>query len=72
MSQADTQALGARLKQLRRSANLTQEQVADRSGLHITYVASVESGKRNPSFLSLKALARGVGVSIETLVAGLD
>jgi transcriptional regulator with XRE-family HTH domain len=71
MSRAETEALGARIKSLRQAASLTQEQVADRSGLHVTYVASVESGKRNPSFLSLKSLSKGIGIPMSELLDGL-
>jgi transcriptional regulator with XRE-family HTH domain len=67
-----TTKLGKRVKSLRLEKGKTQEAVADASGLHVTYIASVESGKRNPSFLSLIALARGVDVTVDTLVKGLD
>ena len=52
--------LASKVKALRRQRGLTQEQVADRSGLHVTYIAGIEGGRRNPSYISLLALAKGL------------
>lgn len=64
--------LGRRVRQLRLEQRLTQESLADRSGLHVTYVSSVESGRRNPSLISLHALAIGLTVSLSDLLRGVD
>ena len=63
---------GRSLADLRRQAGLTQEELAANSGLHRTYVGSVERGERNPTIVSLVLLARGLGVSMGKLVAPLD
>lgn len=49
--------LGHALRQARQTAGLSQEQLADRAGVHRTYVGSVERGERNISVGSLYALA---------------
>lgn len=71
MPDNNTIALGSRIKEIRMKQGLTQEKVADASGLHVTYVASVESGRRNPSYLSLRALALGLDVSVSEMLEGL-
>ena len=64
--------LGAQIRRLRRGLSITQEQLARRSALHRTYLSDLERGSRNPSFLSLLALARGLGLSISELMRNLD
>lgn len=52
---------GARLRELRRDAGLSQEQLAWESGLNRTYVGSVERGERNISLINIHRLARALG-----------
>lgn len=72
MGEVLLQRLGQRVRELRHENSLTQEQLADRSGLHPTYVSGIESGRRNPSLVSLYALAVGLGVSLSALLEGVD
>jgi transcriptional regulator with XRE-family HTH domain len=65
-------SLGKRLKALRAEHGLTQERLADASGLHVTYIAGIESGRRNPSLNSLSALAQGFGISLSKLLEEVD
>ena len=56
-------AFGRRLVELRESADLTQEGLADASGLHWTYVGQIERGERNYlTYKTILRLARGLGV----------
>ena len=41
---------------------LTQEQVAERSGVHATEVSRIEAGKRDPRVSTVERLARAVQV----------
>ncbi len=61
-------AFGGRILALRKKAGLTQEGVADASGLHWTYVAQVERGERNLTYRSILRLARGLGVPATRLM----
>ena len=49
--------LGKAIKKLRLERGLTQQQVADSSGLDIRYFGSIERGQRNPSFGALQGVA---------------
>lgn len=55
--------LGTNLREARERLGLTQEQVAERSGVHATEVSRIEGGKRDPQVSTLLRLAKAVGVS---------
>ncbi len=59
----DLKILGEVLRSFREETGLSQEAVAERAGLHRTYVGGVERGERNPTFLSLTRMLRALGVS---------
>lgn len=48
---------------MRERRELTQEQVADRSGVHSTEVSRIETGKRDPQISTLERLADALEVS---------
>lgn len=41
---------------------MTQEEVAERSGVHATEVSRIEAGKRDPRVSTVQRLAKAVGV----------
>lgn len=55
--------ISTNIRMYRKQANLSQEQLAERSGLHRTYVSAVERGARNLTVLALERIARGLNVS---------
>lgn len=61
-------SLSARLIQLRRERDWTQQDVADRVGLHINQVKRYEAGSAQPSLEGLKKLARTFSVSTDWLL----
>jgi transcriptional regulator with XRE-family HTH domain len=58
---------GNRIKELRKVKELTQEQLAEISGLHKNYIGMVERGERNPSLLNIEVLAKALGIEIHEL-----
>ncbi len=49
--------LGKAIKEKRTGKGISQERLAELTGLHRTYVGSVERGERNVSAINIKALA---------------
>lgn len=41
---------------------MTQEQVAEESGVHSTYISHLERGRRNPTLHTLHSVAASLGV----------
>jgi transcriptional regulator with XRE-family HTH domain len=59
------------LRRLRLAAGLSQEQLADRTGLHPTEISRLERAAREPRLGTIIRLASGLGVRIEKLVADI-
>lgn len=55
----------------RREQRLTQEEVSDRSGIHVTEVSRIERGLRDPRVTTLLRLARALDVSPADLLEGV-
>ena len=64
--------LGHRIRAAREAAGWSQDDLALESGVHRTYVASLEIGRRNPSLDVLCRLSATLGVNVGTLVDGLE
>lgn len=57
------------LRDCRRCKGLSQEKLAELSGLHRTYVGSVERGERNISLDNMERLANALGVNLADLLS---
>lgn len=55
--------VGLNVRQAREAKGWSQEELADRSGLHRTYVSGVERGIRNPTVTVLEKLATPLGLA---------
>jgi transcriptional regulator with XRE-family HTH domain len=51
---------GRRLRYIRRSRDLTQEQLADITGLSTNFISLLENGDASPSFETLEKLANAL------------
>ena len=77
MSSLDTSAtarqiLANNLRKYRSRSKLSQEKLAEISGLHRTYIGSVERAERNISLDNIEKLATALEVSITDLLSGDD
>lgn len=59
--------LGTVIKQLRSNRDLTQQECADKAGLHRTYISDVERGGRNLSITSLSQIATALDVPLSEI-----
>ena len=48
--------IGTNVKTLREAQGLSQEELAHRASVHVTYLSGVENGKRNPTALVIARL----------------
>ena len=63
-----TQRVGANLRRAREEIGLSQEDLAEKAGLHRTYVSGVERGVRNPTVTVLEKIAKALKVKTATLL----
>jgi len=61
-------SLGLRLKTLRKSSGLTQQNLADKVGVSRIYIQALESNRRLPSMKLLQKLAQALGVELADIV----
>lgn len=62
---------GERVRVLRKRNGWSLEKLAERAGMHVTYLSSVERGYRNPTLNILAALASALGVTLSSLLKGI-
>jgi transcriptional regulator with XRE-family HTH domain len=65
-------ALGQAVKARREELELTQEELSLGSTLHQRWISNVETGKRNPSYSSIRRLADGLGLTASQLIASAE
>jgi transcriptional regulator with XRE-family HTH domain len=65
-------AFGERVRARRQELGESQEQLAEASGLHWTFVGQVERGRRNLTLHNILKLARALEVDPAELVRGLQ
>ena len=66
-----TKKFGERVRELRTQSNMSQEKFALLIDMDRTYLASVESGKRNISLENISKIADGFGITLEELFKGI-
>lgn len=62
------QTVGANIGRLRRARGLTQEELAFRSGIDLTYMGGIERGRRNPSLMVMARIAKALNVELPVLL----
>lgn len=63
--------LGNRVREQRLLRGYSQEKLAEKCGFDRTYISLIERGLRNPSYINLLKLAKGLGISVSELTARL-
>ena len=65
----DLTALGQKMREARKNKELTQQELSDLSHVSVKQIANIEQGKTNSSYLILRALAKVLHISLDTLSA---
>ena len=63
---------GFAIKVRREELKLTQEDLADKAGIHRTYLSDVERGARNLSLINIERLANALTLSMSELFRLVD
>lgn len=67
-----TQLFGKRVRHFRKAKKLSQEQLAELSDLHRTYIGSIERGERNITLVNAQKIADALSVQLSDLVTDQD
>lgn len=59
---------GMKVKKLRETKGWSQEELGKRSGLHRTYIGSIERSERNVSLLNIERIAKALNVKTSELI----
>lgn len=65
-----THVFAINVKKYRLMRGLSQEELADRSGLHRTYISAVERERRNISIENIQKIADALDIEASTLLEG--
>ena len=55
---------GSQIAELRKQLNISQEELAERCGVHRTYIGSIERGEKSPTLNTIEKFARGLNVEL--------
>ena len=62
---------GSNVRRIRLIRNLSQEVLAEKAGLHRTYIGSIERGERNVSLNNIVIIAQALNTPIEEFFRGI-
>ena len=62
------QKLAKRIKELRKSHRMSQEQLAEKGSLSPTYIGNIERSEQNPTLTSLEKIAKAFNISLGELM----
>ena len=62
--------IGHRLYSRRKELKQTQEQIAEKAGLHNVTISNIELGKREPEFETYIKLCNTLGISLDYVLTG--
>ena len=64
----DVTKFGKALREIRLKKKMSQGDIAKKLGVHRSYISGLERGKRNPSLLTIKKMAKAIGVEPKDLL----
>ena len=63
--------LGENLRKFREERAWSQEDMADKAGVHRTYVGGVERGEYNVTVLTLRKFTKTLGITVQDALRGI-
>jgi transcriptional regulator with XRE-family HTH domain len=68
MAEKITEILARNIRKERAVLSISQDELADKSGLHRTYIGGIERGERNITLNSLEKIAHALGLNPKDLI----
>jgi transcriptional regulator with XRE-family HTH domain len=65
-------ALGKVLAKCRITAGISQEELADRAGIHRTYVSQIERGLKSPTLAVLFKISKALDTTASSLITEVE
>lgn len=62
------EVFGLNVRRLRVEHGLSQEQLAEKAGLHRTYIGMIERAEKNITLCNIEKIAIALGVSVRELI----
>lgn len=72
MSHRIREYFGQRVRAERLKLGLSQEELADRAGVHRTYIGMIERAEKNITLGNIEKIARALGVKISDLFSDYE
>lgn len=66
------EAFGLRLRQLRKAKGWSLLELSVRADVNHNYLSDIENGRRNPTLNVLHRLSLGFGISLSSLLLGIE
>ena len=70
MSKAILKSFGKRVQLERVKRNLSQEELAEKAGVHRTYIGMIERAEKNITLQNIEKIAKALNVKIKDLFNG--
>jgi len=65
------EGFGANLRRIRRKRGFTQEELAFRVGMDVSYLSELENGRKEPCLRKMKEISQGLEVALTELLRGV-
>lgn len=63
-----TKKFGVKIRQIRKQQKMSQNELAEKSSLHRTYIGSVERGERNITLVNAEKIAQALSIQLFELL----
>jgi transcriptional regulator with XRE-family HTH domain len=68
MNKSILEKFGQKVREERLKQRLSQEELADKAGVHRTYIGMIERAEKNITLLNIEKISKALGVSISKLL----
>ncbi len=60
---------GQKVRAERQKQGLSQEELAEKAGVHRTYIGMIERGEKNITLLNIEKIAKALGIPLDKLMS---